>query len=251
MKIGLICRGRTRSSAIIRSLAHRYNLENLNESYFTILENVEQIQQLNKKILKNNTSYIEIIKQRIINLTNKNFSNDNFIVKLWPSMLFFPDYNFNLPNNIFFENVKNNVIFNISECWKIKHYDMLFFLDRNLNDSVYSWVWGKHTGQILIYKGEKENNSVITLTENDFNRAKEHILVFCLQQKIKEFLINSNLKVTYLNSNHNLYIDNDVINIKNSNKNYKNLIQNIDELDKLISDWYPICLENTKDWQFY
>lgn len=256
MKIGLISRGRTQSSAVIASLAHNYQLINLSEIYFQVLPTVRSIVDVKNKLLKINTDPKAIFAEKIKNLTNKISIEDNYICKLWPSMITFYNYDMNCePNKELFDSIKKNILFDITNYWKIKEYNILFFLDRDLYESTYSWVYCKKTSLFHNYKignitYRKDSPSLI-LENKDFATAKKYILEYCLQHKLKEFIIQNNLHYIDITDCTNLYIDNDIVKTQPTNKNYKQLITNSDELHDLIEKWYPICMEYTKDWHFY
>jgi hypothetical protein len=235
MKIGLICRGRTRSCIIQDSLSKKHKLINNFEIYL-------RAQKVFKKSEINNNFQTELK-----NITNTMFLKQNFICKLWPSMLINRPHMFE--NNQSFDDIKNKIIFNISEYFRISEYDELYYLNRDLHHSTFSWVY--RCKRIKLMNHLQPNIPlVITMDDTDLSIARFYILEYCLQEKIKDFLNEQQIPYIDITETYNQYIDNKINTIP-SNNNYNKLITNSDMLPKFIDDWYNICCENITDWKYY
>lgn len=252
MRIGLISRGRTYSTAIGQSLAHMYNLKNLSENYLTVHEIIRK--NFNKSDTKE--PVLNLFKEKFLNYTNNLFTNENFVCKLWPNMLMFIDYHSvnSLENNFekIISTIEKSIIFEISKYWQLQKYDKLFFLDRNLKISTVSWVYIKKIKRSHLYKNSKNKLlPEIKLENYEFNLARRYILDYCIQQRIKDFLIKQKLPFIEIHENHKKYINQNVTTTLENNTDYNSLISNYNDIEILINEWYPICLEKTKDWYFY
>lgn len=248
MKIGLISRGRTQSSAIVQTLSKKYNIDTGFEIYFNAHNHVINYKKLksliNKKYNSNNDFQIQIK-----NITNSIFLKENVICKLWPSMLSEPPNR--ITDNDTFDDIKNKTIFNISEYFRIKEYDQLYYINKDLHHSTISWVYTKKTKLFHRVKNNDYLTPLITIDKDDLNLIKFYILEYCLQEKIKDFLCEQKIPYTDITKTYNQYIDNDIINLTVTNNDYAKLITNYDMLPSFIDDWYKVCLENTSDWKYY
>lgn len=247
MKIGLICRGRTFSSAIIESLSNDNNLLNYGEQYFTCLNTANKINNLKHKW--GISHKFETFETCLLSYTTKLFQTDNFVCKLWPTMLLYRD-TFDIEVSL--DYVKDNFIFNITKYWNLKDYDKLYFLDRDLITSTYSWVYAKHKKFFNLNKTQNagEIYTNITINDSDINLAKLYILEYCLQHKMKKFLIENNFNIIEVD-NHNNLINQSSVPIIASNQNYTKLINNYNILDNLFTDYLPYCQNKIDDWKFY
>lgn len=251
MKIGIICRGRTHSQAITDSLSKEYNLHNFGETYIGVNDLASRVINL-RKLINKQLNPITVFEDTLKNHTDRIFSVNNFICKLWPSMLIFRNqiqkneiYNFN--------QIKENVVFNLRYFWNIENYTHLYFLDKDLLHSLSSWVYSKKTTMFHTFKDSSFNTNTYSLylNDEDINLGKLYILEYCLQQKIKMFLLKENIKFLDISNNPKDLINNDIISLVENQRNYRNLIKNYEELENLIEEWYPLCLEKTNNWNFY
>lgn len=247
MKIGLLSRGRTISTAIIDNLALEYDLTNFGEKYFTVLENSNKINNLKKNFVE--VDKFKTFQNQFSIYTAQLFSTDNFVCKLWPSMLIYRnDYG----TEVTLDYVHENIIFNISKFWNLKSYDKLFFLDRDLKSSTLSWVYSKHTKKFHVSDNENINESYhkIQINNNDINTAKFYILEYCLQHKIKNSILNLNYDLTEINEPKNFVNRTQLGKIKHI-IDYNKLIVNHQILDDLFIDYFEYCQDAIKDWTFY
>ena len=249
MKIGLISRGRTQSTPILWTLFNRYNLtKNFDEGYFQASKNIFKYQGI-KTLSTKNYNVNDDFQQQIKNLSNDLFLKEKFITKLWPSMLITPTHSF--ANNQTFDNIKSKIIFNISEYFRIRDYDQLYYLNRDLHKSTTSWVYANKLKRFHHYQNHKYSPNKITIDENDFDIIRFYILEYCLQEKIKDFLCKEKISFIDITETYIQYIDNDVVPMNVTNNDYTKLITNYDILSSFIDDWHKVCCENTVDWQYY
>jgi hypothetical protein len=248
MKIGLISRGRTQSSAIVQTLSNKHNLTNKFEEYFILRNNFLKYQGI--KILSNkNYVALDEFQGHLKNITNTMFLTENFICKLWPSMLALPPHKFN--NNESFADIKKKIVFNINECFRIKDYDQLYYINKELHRSTLSWVYAKKTNLFHRSKFKKYSTPMITVGDDDLDRIRFYILEYCLQEKIKDFLCEQKIPYIDITDSYSQYIDIDVIQTTTTNNDYTKLITNYDILPSFIDNWYNVCCENTIDWKYY
>jgi hypothetical protein len=248
MKIGLISRGRTQSSAIVRTLSKEYDLDDNFELYFQAHSHIIKYQYA--KTLGNKNYNLNIdFQNQLKTITNSIFLKKNFICKLWPSMLIEPPSKFE--KNQTFNNIKNKIIFNISEYFRIKDYDQLYYISKDLHHSTLSWVYTKKTKLFHRSKFTEYTPPLITIDDNDLDIIRFYILEYCLQEKIKDFLCEQKIPYIDITETYSQYIDTDSIKTTVTNNDYTKLITNSDMLPKFIDDWYKVCCENTKDWKYY
>jgi hypothetical protein len=248
MKIGLISRGRTQSSAIVRTLAKRHNLEDVFEIYFNAHNHILSYQHIkslgNKKYDKSKDFH-----KQILVTTDNLFNKENFICKLWPSMLSEP-FNIITANDTFYD-IKNKTIFNISEYFRIRKYDQLYYINKDLQHSTISWAYTKKTQLFHRFKSKEYLTPMITIDDTDLSLIKFYILEYCLQEKIKDFLNEQQISYTDITETYNQYIDADDLKTTVTDNDYTKLISNYDTLPSFIDDWYKLCIENTSDWKYY
>jgi len=248
MKIGLISRGRTRSTAIIQSLSVKLNVPNYREIYRTIPDLIKK----DYRLIRQQSIDLEFsrFKTDVLKITEQCFSQDSFITKIWPSMFTY-HLSYKMSINETFDMIKKNTIFDITEYFKINQYDKLYFIDRSLHISATSWVYAYKNKLYHFGKnGGEPHRPITTLNEKDFDVVRFYILEYCLQQKLKNFLLDNNIVFEDITDNSLEFIDSSIAKMRKTNNDYKSLITNYDELQSFITDWYPICLENTKDWTY-
>lgn len=242
MRIGLISRGRTCSTAILQSLIKKYgNLINNHEIYSSVTRNLPHDYYELTKLSSGTCGRIDRFKNKMIQFTNKLWLDEHFICKIWPSMFIARPHKILDP----FADTKEKIIFDITTYIKIKEYDKLYFLDRDLYKSATSWTYSMKS---MIWK-KHPYPPTITLESKDYDTAKFYILEYCLQHKMKTFLIENNIPFTDIGTNPKPYID-PTVTIQKSNNDYRQLITNYDELHSFITDYYQICVDNTKDWYY-
>lgn len=246
MKIAIIARGRTNSTAIGKTLAHRNGCEWVGEEYFWHIQ--EYSNWLTYRPKYNKVLAFEEFKEIIHSFTNTLSLKDNIVTKFFPSILYFPPYFIHENNTL--NNVKQNFIFNL-DILNLNQYDKFYILDRNLLDSVTSWVYAHKSVTFHNHKIHKRQYYKLTLEKNDFARAKFYILEYFMQHKIKNYLDEHKKTYTYINeSSYDQYIDTDFLSTEKTEIDYKNYITNIDELKEFVNHWYPIIEKQTTDWNF-
>lgn len=248
MKIGVVSRGRTHSTAIVQSLSAKLNVPNYREIYRTIPDLIKK----DYRLIRQRSIELEFLrfKSDVLKITDRCFSQPSFITKIWPSMLIY-HLSYQMPVDKTFDMIKKHTLFNIKEYLKIDQYDKLYFIDRNLETSTASWVYA-YKNQLYHFgkNGGEPYRPTITITQKDFDTARFYILEYCLQQKLKTFLQDNNIIFEDITDNCFEFINNNMVTIRQTNNDYQSLITNYDELQSFITDWYPICLEDTKDWHY-
>jgi hypothetical protein len=246
MKIGVISRGRTASSAVVNSLTTNNKLSNKFEIYFDMHIKLSRYYQLRPNTTKN--IQFTDFQTKLYNLTKSLFDEGNFIVKIWPSMLCFPPHK--IYKNQSFQDIKDNFIFDITEYLNIHQYDKLYFLDKDLHHSAISWVYSKKTKIFHKRKNMSIQIPKINLDSADYDTVRFYILEYCLHQKLRQFLLDKQIPFTEISNNFESYINSDMLKIEESQNDYENLIYEYTDLYSYISEWYQVCIENTKDWYF-
>jgi len=246
MKIGVISRGRTASSAVVNSLAVDNKLSNKFEIYFEMHLALSRYYQLRPKTTKN-VQFTDF-QTKLYNLTKSLFDEGNFVVKIWPSMLCLPPHK--IYNNQSLQDIKNNFIFDITGCLNIHQYDRLYFLDKDLHQSAISWIYSKKTQIFHKRKNLYIQTPKINLDSVDYDNVRFYILEYCLHQKLRQFLLDKQIPFIEISNNFESYINTDILQIEESQNDYKNLIHEYNDLYDYISEWYQVCIENTQDWYF-
>lgn len=246
MKILVICRPRTRSTFLINALSSFYNLENKDENYKFCHK------KFNHNLVDNNRF---TLFQNCIKLTTQNyFKEDNFIIKLFPRMLTISNYEIDSVDEYNFKHIND-----LSYFTNINKYDKVYFLSRNLVDSVCSWAYGNFINHFNFYniKDFQETLSMNLSLEIDLNN--DPILKFYIFEAVildcwKSFL-DRNINFTTLDySDIPEYVTNNLGNIVHTTIetkfDYKNLISNYGSLETEIQNYYDICYNKVKNILF-
>jgi len=246
MKIALVCRGRTYSTAIGKSIALKQNLE-FTGNYLRLHHQLLLWYNHRPEYNANNAyaKFTRTIQEETRNI----FLKDNFLVKLFPSMLHFPPSL--MVENATFDDVKNKFIFDTSVL-NLNQYDRYYFLDRNFIYSTLSWIYSCKISYFHATKKHTKNYPKINIDKIDLARTKFYIIEYFMQQKLRNYLDIKNIPYAYINENsYHEYIDAEKLDTVKTPINYENFIENIDELYTFINYWYPICEYETKNWSFY
>lgn len=248
MKIGIICRGRTRGTAILDALCTKHNLNNKNELYFDVNEVILTHRDLRKNISIRQLQ--ELFTKKIKETTTNLFLENNFGCKLWPSMLAMPANEHNIYNESL-EEIKPTLIFDVEYYFNISKYDQLYYVDRDIESSTLSWVYSKRTDIYHTYSGNKNKYYPITVNNEDFAKARFYILECCLQQKIKNYLIEKNIAfIEISDENYNLYSDGTKT-YEETKIDYKDYITNFVDFKQFIKKTYQEYSLQTVTWKYY
>lgn len=243
MKIGLISRGRTRSTALALILSNLHKISNENENYI-LAKKVTFIKQFD--VFEQTT----ILQNNLKDITEKLHTKDNFVIKIWPSMLMLPENFFERFKNL--DEIKKTILFNIQDCIKLLNYDVLYFLDRDLAYSTISWVYTK---KIRKYHKHKKFNIVyskVKLTPLDYEIATYYILEYCLQQKIKKYLIKENKNFILINdNNYKSYTEPNLLDTEETIVKYDELIENSESFYQFIEIKYNEINSYIDNWIYY
>jgi hypothetical protein len=258
MKVIIISRGRTRSSHLQKSISNTHNLRDLKENLIRGLHAYDPEFDIRYKNSKINIDELRFNqhKQLLINWTKTFFAQNNYVVKLWPRMLV------SKPHEITYnlQDYKPNIVTDLSTILKLQEYDKVYFLDRNLIDSVYSWVYANITNNFLFFEGDKsyvkhlQQYDKISVKEEHFSMLKFYIYEIALQNKIREYLLIKNINHTLLNYDEIPdYVDknfNKLSIYKDAKFDYSKKIANYDELSNYINQTYDQALIAVKDINF-
>lgn len=234
MNILAICRLRTRSTYFLQSLCNYYNLTNRNESYFEIptlyscsLQYANRHPIFYKKHQDQWTNYSRKLQEQ----TLQNFAKDNFGIKLFSKML--------SSHPLFLDETqldKVQIVDNIANIFRFDLYNQIYFLDRNLLESVASYVYSLRIGKSIYKPNDYIKNQPIQFSNKINSTVNSYILDYIIQQKVKTILDEQNISYTYIdykdipifleaynqNNRPNLSID--------TKRNYAELITNYEEL---------------------
>lgn len=244
MKILIIGRPRTRSTLLINTLSNFYKLSDRDEHYKYILGK-----------LNNNLNGIDYAKSHIKTFTQKLFSEDNFVIKLFPRMSITSPYKISD-----LKSYQLSIINDLSYFYNLKKYDKIFFIDRELVESVYSYAYSNHIN-IFNFRDQKILNEYSKNREPVFIdfKSKDHLRFCVLEKAILDVWYNSllelNIKFTTLGYNDiPKFISDNYPNIitstLNNTFNYKTLISNYDECSSHILEFYDECKTFTKRLTF-
>jgi hypothetical protein len=249
MKILLISRGRTRSTYLQSKLCQTYNLSDYGERF-----NKNSYAYSSSLDLKYNNTLDKVSDLRwnhFCNLTtdivNSFFQTENFAAKLWPRMLVsFPQ---EISSNI--ETYNPNIITNLSLYFRIKEYDQIYFLDRDITDSVCSWIYAKiiknflfkNTGNSKI--DMKLQNTPVCISDKFLPIVNYYIYEIALQYKILEYLYENDINFIKLDYNDIPNYCNSTLQgvdiYKHSNFDYSTIITNYSEIRDHSINTYEIA----------
>lgn len=251
MKFLLISRPRTRSTLLIDALSKYYNITDKDENYkFTI-------NKMPSTILKpeNIETYFNSFQTLFKNAVQANFKENNFAIKLYPRMLMLGKHDISDLDSYSYK-----MITNLTYYTNIKKYDKIYYLTRNLKDSICSWAYGNALNYYNFRDKETleaKRNSLPSITidiEND-GELKFYIYESAILTHWKKFLIDTNIIFTEVDYNDTpQYVSDNFPNIKSktidSQFDYSKIITNYYEIDNFINDFYVRSLEETKDIKF-
>jgi hypothetical protein len=213
-------------------------------SYYGLKDRHEEYTLNTGKITSSNTQNsklkFSLFQSEIKKITERNFKEGNFAIKLFPRMLV----------------LDSNIIHDVSYFYNIKKYDHVYFLDRDIVDSVCSFMYGIHIKSFSFTDLNKAketfaDHSSLTININDPD-LNFYIYESVLSSLLKEFLIKNNITHTtldyhdipkFVDENYPLVyhktIDNQL--------DYKKVITNYDEICDQIKTKYEIYLAQNKD----
>lgn len=243
MNILLVSRPRTRSTLLINALTQFYNLENKDESYKFCHGKLSN--------LTIDNSRFEIFSNCIKVSTEENFKQNNFAIKLFPRMLIPNSYEIQLLD---FFNLR--FINNLSYFTNIRKYDKVYFLTRDIVDSVCSWAYSNYIGTFNFYDNEtlqlkKQQIKPIEINLLNDSSLKFYILECAIQNHLNIFL-EQNIEYTILNYNDIPdYVKTNLIGYSSktldAQLSYCELIRNYSEIEKQIIEYYDLCYNKIKN----
>lgn len=199
--------------------------------------------------------YFSFFEKSLKEHTQKHFQSKNFAIKLYPRMLTMSEHSI---DNL--ETYKLKIITNVSYVTNIKKYDTIFYLTRNLLDSVCSWAYGNHIDYFNFRDKEMLELKLNQFPKLTINIENDSLLKFYLMESAilthwKSYLLHNNIKFTELDYNQiPNYVNDNCPSIQSktidSKLNYQEIILNYSELQGFIDHFYKVCLEKTQDLIF-
>lgn len=246
MKILILCRPRTRSTLLIDSVAKHFEItdedENLKRTYgkfHSIL--------LNPKFYD---TFFNEFQKSFKNHVQELFVKNNFVVKLYPRMLTFSPH---VINNIKEYNL--TCMSNLTYFANIRKFDKIYYLDRNIVDSVCSWAFSNHINNFN-FRNERNLadyqsiNISIDIEKDAF--LKFYIFEACILKLYKTFLEKNN--INFIDLTYDNVVDYTKLNFPNvvnktihSNFDYSKIITNYYDLQTSIMSYYDECDQYLKD----
>jgi len=251
MKICVIGRARTRSSIFCESVAAHFGLKNYNETYASAsqpLFNPFFFQRLSK--LEKDEYNWDRYKKLILKTTEEMFDKNHFVTKLWPKWFVQNSQG----KKVISENLQEfNVITNLQEYFKILNYDKIYWIDRNITDSLcsLSFVYTVRTFHSTI----SILNKPIVIDTN--SRWVQHYLFDVLiSKKFKNFLDENKINYSFLTYDEvpdyciKNYAGVDNFQFKDGHRDYKTLISNYEEVQYQVSNFLENRYYLVKDIKF-
>lgn len=248
MKILILSRYRTRSTYLIDSLCKLYNLENLGESYFSLNRNVSyQHMAQNSIFLKSASRNWDLYQKDFYNQTIYNLQKDKFAIKLFSKMI---------SSHPLFLKEKDigyiKLFSHFSKICQIDGYSKIYFLDRNFEQSILSFLYSMHKGKSLYHKEDELVSQQISIAQNELDGLNSYILDIVVQEKILKFLNDHTISYTYLDY---INVPNEIKNIGfdcqsktlDANFKYENLILNYKEVLNYSSQFYKKLSDHFKN----
>lgn len=244
MKILVLCTPRTRSTVLLDTLSKHYKLENKGETlHFSIgkVQNTVKNPNLNEAYYNH---FLTIFKKDV----EINFQQNNFIAKLFPNMLVYSDHLLDDPN---IYNVQ--MITNLKYYLNIHKYNKIFYLNRNITDTICSWYFADLTNYFNFKSFEtlQEQLSKTTKFSIELNSDLKFFIYECsLLYQIKKYLINNKIEFTYLDfQDIPNFLSTNYPNVEpttiDSKIDYSQLVLNYKELDEKCQKFYNQCIEAT------
>lgn len=244
MKTLIIARPRTRSNLLIHAHSEFHNLVDKHEIY-TLGTG---------KIIESNTKNINfkhsLFESQVKKITEENFKQDNFVIKLFPRMVILGNHHI---ENL--DSYEHRIIDNLSYFYNIQKYDKIYFLNRNIIDSVCSYMFGLHVQSFISTDTSLYDYNESVIIDID-DRLNFYLYEYAIQSRIKDFIERKNLSCTILDyQDIPQYVGFTYPNIKNktidSKIDYKKIITNYNEVCDYISQTYKTYLDKANNINFY
>lgn len=251
MKIAIICRPRTSSTALIESLQKEFDMTNYGEDYLNTIKNLPTYSNFYTFFQRRNNlpESGHNFQQDIKTITNKIWNTENFVIKIFPRMLTIPPYRI-LESEVI-ANLQKKVLFNISDTMNFHLYDRIYILDRDIYSSSASWIYSNRTYSFFPSERDLLKEKKIKLTEKDYNQLRFTVLEYVLFCKLTNYLIEKEIPFTNITNSLNDYINQKNTQRKKSNRIFSELIEDYTDMCLYIDDYHKKCVEETKDWFFY
>ncbi len=195
MKFCILSRPRTLSSFFTYSLAEFHGLSNKFETYNRLANKLLLVKQ-SCNLSKQKPNYLSNLRSEITHITNDMFLESNFVCKIFPRhfILFENRLNSTDPNYYRLDTISETefcVLTDYYNLFRLSDYDHIYFLDRNLYDSVSSYVYAIKTKTFAQkYKKTHILHKPITVTALDYPHINIAILEYVVGNMIKNQLVD-------------------------------------------------------------
>lgn len=229
MKICILSRARTRSSIFCSSIQKHYQCRNFGELYF-----------YDKKLLEHTP---ENFKQNLTNTTEKIFSYNDFVIKIWPRYSVYSKDN-SAPTDL----SKLYIISDLENTFLFSQYDKIYYVTRNIVDSVCSYYFALYRQQWMF-----SNNDQIVVARNkqlsfNFFGAQRWLNFYLyetlLQDHMLQYLQNKNLLLQVIdyedipNYCNEKYYDTNKADVRlDSQLDYKTIFTNYSDIEEYVMNF--------------
>lgn len=252
MKLAIICRPRTASTALVHSLSEQYEIPNLSEHYLnkSISLPIHSDSYNKFRKVKNLPTPESQFQNNITSITKDLEKEDSFVLKIFPRMFVVPT-KFTLTESETPSVIKDKILFNLTDSMHFDMYDKIYLLDRDLYTSCASWVYSVHTRSFFITRDRsKKDQPPIILNQKDYDTLRFFILENVLYDKIINYLESKKFSFMDVTNSLSEHIGENSP-IPKSNRNFPNLIEDYENMCNFIDQYHAYCVDETKDWFFY
>jgi hypothetical protein len=228
MKTCILSRARTRSSVFCSSIQNHYQCRNFGELYF-----------YHKKILENTAPNFE---ENTKNTTNKIFSYNDFVIKLWPKYLIYTE-NKNVPTSL----SDLHIIKNLESTFLLSQYDKIYYVTRNIADCICSYYFALYAQKwSFTNKNDIEKLQNKKMNFSFYGSSKWvnfYLYEVLLQEQMKKYLENKQIPFTIVDYNDiPYYCSKNYSDPKNDLRidtefNYKEIFTNYPEVENYVVDY--------------
>lgn len=243
MKTLIISRPRTRSNLLIHAHTMFHDIIDKHEEYTM---STGKIMNAN---IKDTKFKFSMFQSEIKKVTERNFKEGNFAIKLFPRML--------IPHCDFYDlSILRNLSYNLN----IKKYDNIYFLERDVVDSACSYMYSIYIKSFSFTDTEEAKKTFkeygnLTVNVND-PELNFYIYEAAIILKIKEFLEKNKINYTTLEYDDiPKYVNNNYPSITpktvDNELDYSEVISNYTELKEHILIKYQTSILRTYSLSFY
>jgi hypothetical protein len=147
------------------------------------------------------------------------------------------------------------MIADLSYYTNIKKFDKIFYLDRDIPTSYFSYAYAFNVSRFNVTTIDQSIEKPALYL--DFNDSHMKFYLYCaaLQTKMLEYLKRNNIEFTKLDYDEVPIYVKETMKIEKTktvdmHNDYKQLISNYDDLIPKINSFYNLCLDYTQDIKF-